>query len=614
MPARDQRYRALCFGVFELDCHSSELRKNGIKLKLQRQPLQLLQILLQNAGTVVTREELRGKLWPTGVYVDFDRSLNKAVVRLRETLCDDAASPRFIETLPRHGYRFIAPVEARPAENHAPPSQPPPDRRIRAIYWIASGLLILALGAILWREGRRHASLKSIQSIAVLPLENLSKDPNQDYFADGMTDELTTQLAKVGSLRVISRSSAMHYKQRSIPLAQIARELNVNAVVEGQVLHSEDRVRITVQLVDTRTDRHLWAETYERKLGDVLAMQSEIARSIAAEIQAKVTPEDRARLAGNRPIDPAAYDAYLKGRYFLNKRTGPGFSKAVGLFEQALKIDPRYALAYAGLADTYNVMGGYDVLPGTDTVARTKVAAMRALELDGTLAGAHAAMGDALHLDWDWPGAEREFQLALRLDPNNVTAHQWYADYLDCLGQFDKAIAELKRAQSIDPLSLIVSSTLARVYRDARQYDRAVEQSRKTLELDPNFPHAHWTLGLAYLGKAMCQEAVTELQMARDLGRTPVFEASLGHAYAAAGDRSRALGVAENLKRGRPHAFGIAQVYAGLGDKKLAMEWLDQAYKEHDRGLVMLKFDGLLDNVRSEPRFQELMRRVGVAQ
>jgi len=266
------------------------------------------------------------------------------------------------------------------------------------------------------------------------------------------------------------------------------------------------------------------------------------------------------------------------------------------------------------LADAYDVMGGYDFLPATDMYARAKAAATRALELDSTLAEAHAAMGDALHYDWDWLGADREFQQALRLDPNNVTAHQWYADYFDCLGQSDKAIAEMKRAQSIDPLSLIVGSALARVYRGARQYDRAVEQSRKTLELDLNFPHAHWTLGLAYLGKAMYREAVTELQIARDLGRTPAFEASLGHAWAAAGDRTRALGAVEELKRGRPHPFGIAEVYAGLGEKKLAMEWLDRAYKEHDRGLGILKIDLLLDNVRSEPRFQELMRRVGVAQ
>jgi tetratricopeptide (TPR) repeat protein len=251
--------------------------------------------------------------------------------------------------------------------------------------------------------------------------------------------------------------------------------LNVEAVVEGQVLRSGTRVRITVQLVDTRTDRHLWAETYERDLGDVLALQGEIARSIATEIQAKLTPEIRARLAGNRAVDPNAYDAYLKGRYFLNKRTGPGLSKAVDLFQESLKIDPRYAVAHAGLADAYDVMGGYDFLPATDMYARAKAAATRALELDSTLAEAHAAMGDALHYDWDWLGADREFQQALRLDPNNVTAHQWYADYFDCLGQSDKAIAEMKRAQSIDPLSLIVGSTLARVYRGARQYERAVE-------------------------------------------------------------------------------------------------------------------------------------------
>jgi TolB-like protein/DNA-binding winged helix-turn-helix (wHTH) protein len=616
MPSQTHRDRALRFGVFELNCSSSELRKSGIKLKLQQQPLQLLQILLENAGNVVTREELHKKLWPEGVYVDFDRSLNKAVVRLRETLCDDAASPRFIETLPRHGYRFIAPVEARPAESDAPPPQPPPDRRTRSIYWIAGGLaLVLALGAVLWLEGRRHQALStSIQSIVVLPLENLSKDTNQEYFADGMTDELITHLAKVGSLRVISHNSAMHYKQRSIPLAQIARELNVEAVVEGQVLRSGTRVRITVQLVDTRTDRHLWAETYERDLGDVLALQGEIARSIATEIQAKLTPEIRARLAGNRAVDPNAYDAYLKGRYFLNKRTGPGLSKAVELFQQSLKIDPRYAVAQAGLADAYAVMGAYDFLPATDMYARAKAAASRALEVDGTLAEAHAAMGNALREDWDWPGAEREFQQALLLDPDNVTAHQWYGDYFDCLGQSDKAIAEMKRAQSIDPLSLIVGSALARVYRDARQYDQAVEQSRKTLELDLNFPHAHWTLGLAYLGKGMYREAVTELQIAQDLGRTPVFEASLGHAWAASGDRIRALGVVEELKRGRPHPFGIAQVYAGLGEKKLAMEWLDQAYREHDRGLAILKYDPLMDNVRSEPRFQKLMQRIAVAQ
>lgn len=662
--------RVVRFGAFEADLRAGELRKNGRRVRLQDQPFQILAMLLERAGGLVTREELQQKLWPAETFVDFDHGLNNAINRLREALCDSADKPRYVETLPRRGYRFLYPTEevgARrgvPADGAAGGTTEPMALEssganlVSAAGWpqakltnpmdteaipggvvgkpqtvvgvrhgvplrVASVLAIvvgMVAGWSVWRRSHVQMALTKpdrIQSIVVLPLLNLSGDEDQEYFADGMTDELITTLAGIGSLRVISRTSAMRYKGTTKPLAEIARELNVEAIVEGEVLHSEGRVRITAQLIQASTDRHLWAKTYERDLRDVLTVQGDVAQAIASEIQIKLTRQEQSSLTSKRPVDPEAYETYLKGYYFWNKRTEAGLRKSLGYFQQAVDRDPGYAPAYLGLAYAYNLLGGYSLLPSNEAFPQAEAAANKALKIDDALAGAHAALAVVmLFFDWDWAAAEREFKRALKLNPNDATAHEYYAEYFDTMGQPAEAIAEYQRARQLDPLSLDINAQLGRVYRDARHYDEAVDQCRKTLELDPNFTMAHWCLGLAYVGKKMYTDAIREFQKARVEGGCPCELAALGYTHAVAGNRDEALGILHQMKvlsqQSYPFACLTAEVYAGLGDKDRAFEWLNRAYKERDGQLTSLELDPFFDSLRSDPRFQNLMRRVGL--
>src|SRR5438445_10084124 len=372
---------AVRFGVFEVDLRVGELRKKGIKIKLQDQPFQILQILLERSGEVVTREELRGRIWPADTFVDFDQGLNNAIKRLRESLSDSPDNPRFIETVPRHGYRFI---------------------------------------------GNLGATTGRIKSLAVLPLENLSRDPEQEYFAEGMTEALITTLAKIGELRVVSRTSAMQYKGVHKPVREIAQELGVDMIVEGTVLRAGRRVRITAQLIDAPKEMHLWAESYERDLRDVLALQSEVAQAIARQVQVKLTPQDLAHFAQPHPVDPEAYEAYLKGRYHWNRRSGEGFGKAVQSFQTAIARDPSYAAAYAGLAECLTGLSAWGFVPAQEGCGKAKGLARQALEIDHSLAEAHAALGFASMYDYDFLTAEREFERSIELNPRYASAHEWF--------------------------------------------------------------------------------------------------------------------------------------------------------------------------------------------
>jgi TolB-like protein/DNA-binding winged helix-turn-helix (wHTH) protein/Tfp pilus assembly protein PilF len=691
--------RVVRFGAFEADLRGGQLRKNGLKVKLQDQPFQILVMLLEHAGEVVTREELHQRLWPADTFTDFDHGLNNAINRLREALRDSADKPRYVETLPRRGYRFIAAVDvgaglappgvapdgelmgggtraraqastpAQPAlsplEGHRPeassllgapersrrelvegqgvplpepggnggavateagpavvigelPSQPLWPLRLAAI--TAMLVVAVAVGWYVWH--RSHLQLAGatpdrIRSVAVLPLENVSGVKEQEYFADGLTDALITNLAEIGSLRVISRTSTMRYRGTTKPLAEIARELNVEAIVEGEVLHWGGRVRITAQLIQASTDRHLWAATYVRDLRDVLALQGDVAQAIAREVQIKLTPQEQSWLTSKRPVDPEAYETYLKGYYFWNKRTEAGLRKSLGYFQQAVDRDPGYAPAYLGLADAYNLLGVYSLIPSKEAFPKAEAAATKALTVDNGLDGAHAALAVArLFFDWDWAAAEREFKEALKLNPNNATVHQYYGEYLVFMGQPEEAIAEYKRARELDPLSLDINAQFGRVYRDARRYDEAVDQCRKTLELDPNFTMAHWCLGLAYVGKKMYTDAIREFQKARAAGGCPCELAGLGYAYAVADNRDEALSILRQMKtqsqQSYPFSCLIAEVYAGLGDKDRAFEWLNRAYKERDGQLTSLGFDPFFDSLRSDPRFADLVRRMGL--
>jgi TolB-like protein/Flp pilus assembly protein TadD len=452
----------------------------------------------------------------------------------------------------------------------------------------------------------------------VLPLENLSGDASQNYFADGMTDELITDLAQISALRVISRTSVMVYKGARKPLPQIARELNVDAVVEGTVLRSGDHVRITAQLIEASTDKHLWSQSYEGELRDTLALQNRVASAIADQIRINLTPQEQAALKNVKVVNPEAYESYLKGRYFWNKRTADGLKVALAYFKQTIEEDSKYAQAYSGLADTYALLGDwqYAVMTPKEAFPKAKAAAIKALELDSALGEAHNSLAFVLDgFDWDFDSAGKEFQRAIELSPSCATAHHWYAWHLSLLGRYDEAIAEMRKAENLDPLSLIINADLAELLVLAHSYDESIRQSRKTIEMDPNFALAHNQLAQAYLQKHMYDEAVAELQKAVELsGDSPTCVANLARAYVASGKRSEAVKLLGDLKKrsnpGYSNAAEIAMIYASLGDADQAMNWLEKGYEERFNPGVLLRPG--FDPLRSDSRFQNLVHRIGL--
>jgi len=634
------------FGTYEVSLQSGEVRKAGLRIRVQQQPMKLLEILLEHPGEVVTREELRSRVWPNESFGDFDQSLNIAIGKLRSALGDSAENPRFIETLPKRGYRFIADVsvldaDARPKraqfvagdllgsqEKKTEPGHTLQGAGLAAAskpwLWMTRWVVVafafvLSLSILsVWLFRSRGPAPAGIRSLAVLPLENLSGDASQSYFADGMTDELITDLAQISALRVISRTSVMAYKGARKPLPQIARELNVDAVVEGTVLRSGDHVRITAQLIEASTDKHLWSQSYEGELRDTLALQSRVASAIADQIRINLTPQEQAALKNVKVVNPQAYESYLKGRYFWNKRTADGLKVALAYFKQAIEEDPNYAQAYSGLADTYALLGDweYGVLAPKEAYPKAKAAAIKALELDDTLSEAHASLASLGMFDWDWQSAEKEFRRAIKLNPGYATAHQWFAWNLNLQGRQSEAIAEMRKAESLDPLSLIISADMADVLFVARLYDESIQQSRKTLGMDPNFAVARFELGQAYLEKHMYEEAVAELQKAVQLsGGNPTFVATLARAYVVSVKRSEAVKLLDVLKKrsstGFSNASEIAMIYASMGDNDQAMNWLDKGFDERFNPGVLLRPG--FDPLRSDPRFQNLLHRVGLA-
>jgi len=630
------------FGTYEVSLQSGEVRKSGLRIRVQQQPMKLLQILLERPGEVVTREELRSRVWTDESFGDFDQAVNIAIAKLRNALGDSAENPRFIETLPKRGYRFIADVsvvdkDARPKKPESTAGDVPthkdneeklqgarlevaPERRPWPARWIVAALALLLSVPILgvWLLRSRGSAPTGIRSLAVLPLENLSGDAAQNYFADGMTDELITDLAQISALRVISRTSVMAYKGARKPLPQIARELNVDAVVEGSVLRSGDQVRITAQLIEAATDKHLWSRSYEGELRDTLALQSRVASAIADQIRINLTPQEQAALKNVKVVNPQAYESYLKGRYFWNKRTADGLKVALAYFNQAVEEDPKYAPAYSGLADTYALLGDwqYAVMTPKEAYPKAKAAAIKALELDSALGEAHNSLAFVLDgFDWDFDAAGKEFRRGIELNPGYATAHHWYAWHLSLLGRYDDAIAEMKKAENLDPLSLIINADLAELLVLAHANDESIEQSRKTIEMDPNFALAHNQLAQAYLQKHLYDEAVAELQKAVQLsGGSPTCIANLARAYAISGKRDETKRLLSDLKqRSNPnhsYAAEIAMIYASLGDKDQAMSWLEKGYDERFNPGVLLRPG--FDPLRSDSRFQNLVHRIGL--
>ena len=612
---------------------SGELWKQGRKVRLEGQPVQILLCLLENPGELVTRDELRQRLWPADTYGNFEDGLNAAVKRLRQALNDSAGNPRFIETLPRRGYRFLAPVQAvNAAEDlpnlvETPPAGPAPEAGdfpeakgfVWSPFWKRSGwaLLLVLVGVTAWTLRPKNGQAPVIRSLAVLPLENLSHDSSQDYFADGMTDELITELGQISELRVISRTSAMAYKGARKSLPQIAQELNVDAVVEGTVLRSGDQVRITAQLIQASADKHLWAQSYEGDVHQTFALQRQVARAIAEEIQIELTSRERDVLKSVKTVNPDAYEAYLKGRFFWNKRTADGMKKAIDYFNQAIEKDPNYAPAYAGLTDSYALAGDwkYGVLAPKDAYPKAKAAAIRAIQLDGTLGEAHISLAYCLDgFDWDFDSAGKEFTRGIELSPSYATGHDWYGWHLASLGRNGEALAQVEKAENLDPLSLIISSDLAEEFLIDHRYDEAAKQTQKTINMDRFFAPAHYVMGATFVQKHKYDEAIAELRKATQLSvGSTAFNANLAYAYAASGRRNEAVKILTDLKNQSQHGFSnapeIALVYVGLDDKDQAMAWLNKAFDERFSPWVLMR--PAFDPLRSDPRFQDLLHRIG---
>ena len=572
------------FAGFELDLRTAELNSAGVKITLPEQPFRILTLLLEHAGEVVTREALRKRLWASDVFVDFDDSLNSAVRRLRLALGDSAEHPRLLETLPRHGYRLKV--------------------RVQQIDTFSVG-------------AENHNSAPPVR-IAVLPLETFSGDLSEDYLADGLTDAIITALAKVPQLGVISRTSAMVYKNAHKILPQIGRELKADALLEGAIVRSGERVRITVQLVDAITDQHLWAESYERELGDKLKLQEEVSRAIAAEVPARLT-RSHVRPANTIPLSADAYSSYLKGRYLIENtgRNDYGLKKATLFFEEAIAEAPRFAEAYAGIAESYDMSAIFGLLPARQASAKAQQAARKAIEIDASLSEAHAALGYAHMLVWHWQEAAKEFQTAIELCADNNIARRWYAEYLMAVGEKSNAVEQIERAWQIEPLSVITNSMLGWVYYGVRRFDQAAEQFRGTVELDENFAATFLCSGMVYAQKGKYKEAIAEYQRARTLGGTVQVLRGLGFLYGIAGEKARAQEVIQESKRlakaGCSVAYTTASIYAGLGEKGQAFEWLNKACDDCCAEMTWLKWDPQLDTLRSDPRFDNLLERIGLS-
>ena len=613
------------FGTFEVNPHAGELRRDGSRVKLQDQPFQVLLALLERPNEVITREELRAKLWPADTFVDFDHGLNAAVKRLRDALGDTAENPRFIETLARRGYRFIAPVDSHAAASPilAALPQAHTTKRIRRAYLIGLAgiaaliLLVVALNAGYWARlgfGGRH-----IGSLAVLPLENLSGNPEQEYFSDGMTDALIADLSKIGALRVTSRTSSIRYKKTSKSLPEIARELNVDGVVEGSVMRSGNRVRIIARLIHAPTEQNLWTETYERDLGDVLKLQGDVAEAVAEQVRAQLTPEQHAGLHSAPVVNPSAYEAYLKGRFSEVPSTQAGLKQAQDYFTKAIREDPGFALAYVGLADCFLQQGTYRWLPPRDASQQGSEAIHKALQLDETLSEAHSTLAFLKwQFSWDWQTAESEFRRSVDLKPNSIDGHEAFAWYLGWAGRRDEALAQVQEVRRLDPAFPLIFIDEAGIYYHQRDYKSLVDVGQKSVAANPELWASHYFLAVGYEGSGQPAQAIPEYQKSVELSqRNSDTTAGLAHAYATVGRRADAVKILGELQRQSkvayvsPYMIGV--IYAGLRQNDKAFEFLEKAYQERSSDIsYFIRADLRIDTLRSDQRFQDLLRRVAL--
>ena len=606
----DSSATVIRFAGFEVDLSAREVRKNGERLPLQNQPFQILQMLLERPGDVVTRDEIRSRIWPADTFVDFEHSVNTAVKKLRQALGDRAENPVFVETLPRQGFRFIGSIEkpANPVpvspeivETLAPPS------RNRVVLVIAGVLALAVAGGTVFlfpNIARRGSfSPNTMRSIAVLPLVNLSSDPNEEYFSEGMTSELITDLARFSKLQVISHTSVKRYKDTKRPLPEIARELGVDAVIEGTVMRSGNRARISVQLIDARSDRHVWAKSYDRDVRDILSLQAELAQSIATEAGVHLTASEQARLAKKGEVDPTAHEALLKGDFYWNRGTCTGFRQALEYYQQAVNKDPSYVLAYASIGDSYFYLADMGCMPQKEGFLKSKQYALKAVELDPDLPDAHTILGSiAFYYEWDWARTEKELQQAIALDPNDGGAHSSYAIYLTALGRPADGLAEMKKAQQLDPVSQMSNITSTYVFYLAHQFDQAIVAAKRILELYPQSGAAYYWLGQCYEQEGKQQEALAAYRHAStgsELQGSPPH--SLKEFWQRRSARQRATKLDACLQM---------QNSAHLGNRETTLDLLEWGFQHHCDGLQFLKTEPIYDDLRDEPRYNRLISQL----
>lgn len=590
-------------------------------LTIEPKVMDVLVFLAEHSGDVLAKETILGAVWPDTIVTD--DALKHAIFELRKAFRDDASDPRYVETIPRRGYRLIASV----SEGFIDPAGEPHVNALPIRSWAKLGGLAVLLGLVIL-IGLKPAGLSDrfwdssdgarIRSLAVLPLENLSGAVDQDYFADGMTDVLITEMSKIRALRVISRTSVMKYKGLERALPEIARELGVDAVIEGSVMRAGNSVRITAQLIKADpVETHVWANAYEGEMNEILALQKNVARAIADAIKLELTTSEQEAMDRRALVSASAFEAYLKGRHHWAKRTPADFELGLAYFQQAIDEDPSYTSAYIGLADGYILVGGSGLVPSAEAFPKARAALGKALEIDPTLGEAHASLALVRGIsDWDWVGAEREFQLAIQLSPNYATAHHWYASLLSVLGRYDEALASIKRARELDPLSSIINTALGETLWSERQYDQALEEIEATLELDPDFLLANEILGRIYLAKGMYQEALAAFQKAAKVaGNSSETRANLGYCYAVVGQPDSAIRILEVLEQQSEEQYVspyfIALVYAGLGRKGKAFEWLEEAFRERSPLLPVI-VGALWDPLRDDPRYEGLLRKLNL--
>lgn len=583
------------FGLFRLNPTERLLLRGRTPVPLTPKVFDTLVMLVENSGHVVNKDELMRELWPDANVEEANITQN--VFTLRKVLGQHEKRGAYIETVPKLGYRFSASVRKVLAEDGE-----------MAAAQDKSG------SSAETDSGNRS---QAIDSLAILPLANASPDPNAEYLSDGITESIISSLSQLPRLRVMARSAVFRYKGREVDPQVVGRELGVRAVLTGRVLHLGNKLIIRTELIDVAEGRQIWGEQYDREPLDIITVQAEISQEISEQLRLKLTGQQKKLLTKRYTESTEAYHAYLKGRYYWNKRTEEGFRRGVDYFQQAIKKDTNFALAYAGLADCYNLLNSYGVLPPRESAPLIKAAARQALQLDDKLAEAHASLGHVKMMhDWDWAGAESEFMRAVKLKPNYATAHHWYALYLRALGKFEESLIEIKQAQILDPLSLIINTVVGTHFYYARQYDKAIRQCRETLELDPTFHVAYGVIGEAYTQIGKYNEAIGELQRAISLSNDAGLLAMLGYAYALAGQTSNARNVLNKLKNLSKRRYvepaSVAVIYIGLAEREQAFAWLERAYQDRNELLVMLKVDPRLDALRSDPRFNELMRRVGL--